>query len=1067
MITLHYWKDRTMKKLLFLSCFLMLSLISVDPLLADDTDIYEGGNISVEPNILIIFDTSGSMGTEDVPGDYYDPGTTYSGTYSTSAVYQRNSVWVCTRYDKKGRCKNGRYETSWSLFADDIDDLNCAGVKDALDSDGSTEGAILDSSGDYACGGTDKELYLGNWLNYDSASTGGMRTRSDVAKEVITNLIQNTDGVRFGLMRFNSDQGGRVVKEIDSVTGNETFRSELIDAVNNLPSNGYTPLAETLAEAGLYYAGMKSWFNTASSYSDDILTSSDTYTSPMEYRCQKNYIILMTDGEPTHDNDSKLATGKYINGDTIGDYDQDGNTKDSTSDGSSDYLDDVAKYLYDNDCNPDLGTGDVSFESQNVITYTIGFQSDQQLLQDTATNGGGQYYTANSISGLAEAFESIISKILEVNAVFVSPVVPVSRMNRTFAGEYLYVGFFKPQQNGRWDGNLKKYGLSSNGDILSLTGESATNSDGSIKDNAQSFWSPVADGPDVTLGGVGGLLMDNNSRNLYTNLGSSATLTDGSNAFSTSNSYLTNSLMGVSSDDERLRVIDDIIATGSEWKLGDVLHSQPLVAHYDIDGDGSDDESYIFVGTNGGLLHAFKDSDGSEAWGFIPQPQLGRLQLLSDSTKTHEYFMDAAPVLYENGSTKILMQGERRGGYNYYALDISSPTVPFFKYTISQNILSAADFDGDGTVDGSDANLGQSWATPSVHKIKTVAGTDADIFLMAGGYDTNQDLDTPASSDSVGKAVFAVDVTDGSLTTLNFNAANFSDMAHCITDAMGFDSDGNEYTNRVYAGDLGGNIWAFEDDDKDYTDTDIGGDGKWSGRKLFSSSAVDGVQRKIFYSPDVVAESGGVDMIFFGTGDRADPTETGVVNKIYAVKNDWEDPSTFTTLTENDLVDVTDNKIQLGTDDEKAAIEEELEKKKGWYFELENSGEKIISSVIVYNGVLYFTTYTPESSSSATITDPCGTISGRGISRLYAVNYKNGCAVKDYSSITETDGEGNTVDLGKEDRSTIVGASIASSPVIAVLPEGGFIYVGTEGGISKSSPIETISMNKFYWRQSF
>ena len=1020
------------------------------PAYADDTSIYGTGTISVEPNILIIFDTSGSMATEDVPGEYYDPASTYSGSYTANAVYRRTWSWWTG--------------TSYTLFASDVALIVCPDANDALLNDGTVTEAVLDSSGGYECGGTDKQLYLGNWLNYDASTSGTMRSRTEVAKEVITNLIQTTEDVRFGLMRFNNNQGGRVIKPIQSVTGDETFRSELISAVNNLPASGMTPLSETLAEAGLYFAGKQSWFNSSGSYSDDVLTSSSTYTSPMEYRCQKNYIILMTDGEPTSDNDSKLASGSYINGDTIGDYDNDGNAADSTSYSSSDFLDDVAKYLYDNDCNPSLGTGDLSFEKQNIITYTIGFQSDQQLLQDTATNGGGKYYTANSISGLAEAFQSILNEIMEVNAVFVSPVVPVSRMNKTYAGNSLYVGFFKPQQDGRWDGNIKKYGLTDGGVILDANGVEATNSDGSIKDNAQSYWSSEADGPNVIKGGVGSVLLDNTSRTLYTYLGTQSDLTHSDNLFSTSNTLLTPTVMGVSSTTERNSVIDDIIGLTSDWKMGDVLHSQPVVSHYDTNSDGTLDKTYFFVGTNGGMVHAFDDSNGSEAWGFVPLPHLSRLQLLSDSTTNHDYFVDGSPIIYEGTSDKILFMGERRGGTNYYALDLTNPTVPLFKYSIGQTVLSSIDSDSSGSADGADAYLGQSWATPTVQTIKTGTSSSEDVFLMVGGYDSNQDLDTPAAADTVGRAVFTIDVTDGSVSALNFNGATISGMTNCITDAMGFDANGDGYTNRVYAGDLAGNMWAFEDDDTDLTDSSIGGDGTWSARKLFSAGALDGVQRKIFYAPDAVVETG-EDMIFFGTGDRADPDETSVVNRIYAVRNNWEDISTFTTLTENDLVDVTEDLIQMGTDAEKQATQAALDASRGWYFDLEHTGEKIISSVIVYNGVLYFTTYTPSSSGS-TSTDPCESISGRGVARFYAVDYQTGASVINYSSETEVDGEGNEVEYGKKDRDKIISDSLVSSPVIAILKEGAVLFLGVEGGIEREDPIEELTMHHFYWRQA-
>jgi type IV pilus assembly protein PilY1 len=277
-------------------------------------------------------------------------------------------------------------------------------------------------------------------------------------------------------------------------------------------------------------------------------------------------------------------------------------------------------------------------------------------------------------------------------------------------------------------------------------------------------------------------------------------------------------------------------------------------------------------------------------------------------------------------------------------------------------------------------------------------------------------------------------------------------MTHCFVDVSGFDTSGNGFTNRVYAGDLGGCIFAFEDDDEN---------GTWSKRKLFSASAHDGVQRKIFYSPDAVAENFG-EMIFFGTGDRADPEKTTVVNRIYAVKNSWENPAP-STLTESDLTDVTADLIVLGTDEEKIQARDALENSKGWYIRLENPGEKVTSSITVFNGVVYFTTYTPEAGGGGG--DPCVVVSGRGDARFYALNYKTGEAARDYCAETETDGEGNTVTQGKQDRSAVIGTSIASAPVIAVFKDGPQIYIGVEGGVLTENPGSMVSLNTFYWRQ--
>ena len=1026
------------------SWFILILVFFLTPRLwADDTDIYGTSTISMPPNVLIIFDTSGSMTTQDVPGDYYDPSTTYSGSRTSTAVYQKVCGWGC----------------SYNSFASSINDLSCPDVKTALETDGyKTDASIMDSAGGYVCGGSGKDLYLGNWINYDENYSSGLKTRTEVAKEVITQVINDTNDVRFGLMRFNNNgtnaQGGYIVAECG------TDKTTLINAVNSLPADGYTPLAETLAEAGLYLAGKTSWFNGSSGWYDANCDTSGSgckqYTSPMTERCQKNYIILMTDGESTQDQSSKLTSGTYINGDTIGDYDNDGNDPGSYASNGTDYLDDVAKYLYENDINPSLGPSGDTFEKQNVIVYTIGFRTDNQLLAETAYNGGGLYYTANSISGLTAAFKKIMTDIADVNAVFVSPVVPMSQMNRTFAGSSLYVGFFKPQADGHWAGNIKKYGLNDQGIIIDVLGNPATLADGKIKDNAKSFWSTSEDGPNVLEGGIGEKVLDQATRNLYTYMGSFADLTNSTNAFSTSNTDITATTLAVGTAAAKDSVINDIYGIGKTWKLGDILHSKPSVVHYDTDGNGTLDKSFIFSGTNDGVMHCFYDLDGSEVWGFIPPDLLTRLKELSDGTTNHKYFVDGEPVVYQATGQKILFFGERRGGYNYYALDVTTYDSPSYLYSIGPTYLVGLDGDNDGSADGADATLGQSWSKPTVHELKTSSGSEK-VFLMAGGYDQNQDLATPSVPDLQGRAVFTVKVTDGAIGKLNINAGNYADMTHCIVDVAGYDTNGNQYTNRVYAGDLAGNIFAFEDDD---------GDGDWSRRKLFAASAVDGVKRKIFYAPDAVAERYGAmngEMIFFGTGDRADPEETGVVNRIYAVKNKWTGTG-FTTITESDLVDVTENLIVLGTAQEQVDTRIALETSQGWYIRLENPGEKMTSKVTVFDGVVYFTTYTPESGGPPPA-DPCVDVSGRGEARLYAINYKTGEAAFEYSDVVETDADGNVVSKGKHDRSMIIGTSIASAPVIAILPNGPQLLVGVEGGIANQSIVSARTLNTFYWRQ--
>jgi type IV pilus assembly protein PilY1 len=1017
---------------------------------ADDTEIYGTvTNPDLEPNILIIFDSSGSMSTVDVPGDPYDPATVYAGSYSNTAVYERYWSWDSRSYE-------------WRLFAGDVSDLNCTWIQDDLLTQGYAYGRIYSSS--YACGGWSRRLRLGNFMNYDESGVGTPMSRIEVAQQVITDLLNNTTGVRFGIMKFNPDQGGHIVDEIGADT------TTMINDVAAIIADGWTPLAETLAEAGLYFAGMSSWYNPGV-----------TYTSPMQERCQKNFIIIMTDGQSTQDIDSRLTDTNYINGDKIGDYDNDhsGSEADYANNGS-DYLDDVAKYLYENDINLAMGDG-TAFDKQNIVTFTIGFKTSSQLLKDTATNGGGEYYTADNISELAMAFDQILSSISEENAVFVAPVVPISRMNRTYAGDKIYLGFFKPQPSGRWIGNIKRYALDSDGILYDAAGAEACTPDGLIKDNALSFWTTLGnDGPNVELGGTAealSLLIESaTSRNLYTYTGSAMALTDTANAFVDSNTDITDADLGVASSAERTNLFTAIHAAG----LGDIIHSEPAVVYYpDPDGnpDTDDAKTMIYSGANDGILHAFDDADGSETWGFIPPNQLGRLKLLDNDV--HDYFMDGSPSVYIGSSQKILIMGERRGGQHYVALDITTHDAPSWLYSIEPTILS------NGPDPDTYEMLGQSWSRPQVATVATnvtitETGTPpscsvtldtnvTDVFLMCGGYDSNQDQDTPAGTDAVGRALFAVRVVDGQLLSgLNINAVDHGSlgMTHSILDVSGIDHDGDGIASRIYAGDLGGNIFALRDDETMFFCNDTVSesvvDGSWTSQKLFSASVVDGVQRKIFYAPDVVGEDYG-EMIFFGTGDRSDPSETGVVNRFYAIKNDW---SITEPLDETDLVDVTDDLIQLGTEAQKLAVQTSLESSSGWFIRLENPGEKVVASPRVYGGVIYFTTYTPDAGGGGG-DDPCAASTVRGVGRLYALDYKTGASVSAFSSEVEYDGDGNAVALGKKDRVISVGTAIPSAPVIAILENGAHIFIGVEGGIVSMPAIETPDLYRYYWHQMF
>ncbi len=1054
----------------------LLAIFGCTPILwADDTEIYGTiNNPSLEPNVLILFDTSGSMATDDVPGSPYAPATDYSNpyngaTYSANAVYRYNSL-----------------SGNWVLFNNNIDSIICPSIKNDLLTKGYAQARLNMST--LNCGSLQDprpRLRIGNYMNYVARGIGDTtRPRIDVAKDVLTDLILNTTGVRFGMFVFNYDQGGRPIAACGA------DQTALLTSLWDASPNGWTPLAETLAEIGLYFAGKPSWYNSGGFPSGSY--SGGHYVSPMQERCQKNYVIIMTDGEPTQDRDSRLYATPYINGDLIGDYNNDQTPCDPTNhreywdptqgcsaygSNGSDYLDDVAQYLYENDCNPTMGDG-TSFDKQNITTFTIGFQVNHSLLKRTAAGGGGDYFTAGNHSELKEAFDQIMSSIVEKNACYVAPVVPISRMNRVFAGDKIYLGFFKPQQSGRWFGNIKRYGLKPDGTLVDAkspypNGDVVTTPDGLIKDNARSWWTSLGnDGPAVESGGAAEALnlqvSSGATRNVYTYTGTQAALTDSSNAFVAANTVITKALLNVADDTAR----ENLFTTVRDGWFGDVIHSEPAVVVYT-------DRTVIYVGANDGLLHAIDDDTGQELWSFVPPDQLNRLYLLNDAD--HDYFVDGSPTVHYGNGQKTLIVGSRRGGHSYTALDISDYSAPRYLYSIGPDIL--------GPTPTNYERLGQSWARPDKVTVATgstvtesgcgvnVTVSTADVFLFAGGYDTNQDNHPVTSADGLGRAVFGVNMETGAVvSSLKFTPATHSTLglSNAVVDVSGFDHDGDGIVSRIYFGDLGGAVFALKDDQvQTYTPcsqtiTQNVVDGVWSGMKLFQTPTLSGNKLKILYAPDAVAEkyppSTHGEYIYFGTGDRENPGDTTMVNRFYAVKNDWTATAPYT---ESNLVDVTSNDIQLGTAAEKAAVKTLLETRKGWYIRLENAGEKVVSSPRVYGGVVYFTTYTPSDDSGINPTDPCAASTVRGVSRLYAVDYKTGGAVHEFSATPETDHSGYAVSLGKLDRSLSVGTAIPSAPVIAVLSGGARLFIGVEGGIVSLPTIATQDMYRYYWNQIF
>src|SRR5262249_16230120 len=113
-------------------------------------------------------------------------------------------------------------------------------------------------------------------------------------------------------------------------------------------------------------------------------------------------------------------------------------------------------------------------------------------------------------------------------------------------------------------------------------------------------------------------------------------------------------------------------------QMGDPLHSQPTAVIY----GPTVADALLFFATHAGVLHAIDPKTGAEKWAFIPPEFLdNQIQLLLDpSASAKNYGIDGSlrvqmdvnnDGVVQPGEHVYLFFGLRRGGYSYYALDVT------------------------------------------------------------------------------------------------------------------------------------------------------------------------------------------------------------------------------------------------------------------------------------------------------------------------------------------------------------------------------------------------------------
>lgn len=1034
------------KKFSSLIVSVLAGMLVVMPVAADDTEIYLGQNLGVSdvtPNILFVLDTSGSMRTNSITTaqSVYDPAVTYAGSYSTNRVYYSgnsyfdlsklrcadavttlNTVGLYTGHRMaQWRSSGGSYR--WRSINSSSRKVECeddSGIDGDVGGDGKPYASNASSSSSAGwsnsaaasiswSGYNTYTLKSGNYKNWETDPANTVtRTRLEVVQDAMTTLINSLSNVNIGLMRYDSyANGGMVMSAMDYI---DNVRTPFLAEVNAFYGNGGTPLAETMYEAALYYRGdnvdygNNSYVSTASS---TTLTKSvaasrttgtiggNTYKTPIEFQCQKNFVVYLTDGDPTSDDPGATRISNLGIGSCSGNCLDEITGKIASTDQSSAFAGD-----------------------QVVSTYTIGFGSGMSasglaLLQAAAlasktASGAGEYYPASDTASLVTVFTNILTDILGVSSTFSSPAVSVNAFNRTTQRDDLYFSLFKPSTGTHWDGNFKRYRLdfTASGDplIVDVNDDPAVNQlTGYFYTTSTSYWSPASDGDDAPSGGVASQLT--NTRNVYTYTGSSNDLSAASNRLHETNAAVTDVMLGVAAAERdnllkwaRGIDVDDVNGDGSTTDgrliMGDPLHSEPALVQYA--GPDTDPDITAYVATNDGYLHAFntQKAKGTEYFSFVPKELLPLLntQYTDSNTMPKEYGLDGSITSWVsddqdgvitpvNGDFAYLFFGMRRGGNHYYGMDVSDRDKPKLMWTI----------DG-GT--GDFAELGETWSQPVLRKIR-LNNAVKYILIFGGGYDTAQDANSMRATDGIGRAIYIVDALTGQRLWWASSQAGadlqLTNMKYSIpSNVASADLDGDGYTDILYVGDMGGQIWRF---DISKGNSVVPLSSLIKGGRI-ADLAKDGsvADNRRFYYPPTAAlyktDAGDYYItLAIASGYRAHPLDTSVEDRIYMIKDSpvKGSPGTYVTLAESDLFDTTDNLVREGTSTEQETARQSIKDAKGWYIRLATGGEKGLSKGIIFGGNIYITSYTPK---SAAATGTCQPDEGNGA--IYVLSLSDG-----------------------------------------------------------------------------
>lgn len=613
-------------------------------------------------------------------------------------------------------------------------------------------------------------------------------------------------------------------------------------------------------------------------------------------------------------------------------------------------------------------------------------------LWHAAINSRGEFFSVDSPEAMVQAFADILSRIADRKSTAARPAINSGQVStdendngtvKTVSYQTSYAS------DDNWSGDVKRF-------------EKTWNAQRNAFETTQ-IWSAKAQVPAwqnrvIKIAGTGTSRLVNFA---WENAGSTSTTGSLANLLSRDPA---NSNTADTAGERRLQYLKGNRAgEGTTFRqrsgvLGDFYSSSPAVvsgprylvsfsnrlegntAYSTFANSIADRSPRVYVGGNDGMLHGFNALTGVEEFAFIPTAVFPKLNKLTASNYTHEYYVEGTPVVadvYDGSEWRTILVGTLKGGGKaIFALDITTPG--------SEKLLWQ--FDDSSLPTDAQVKMGYSFSQPTIARLHS--GKWAVVF--GNGYESANNTNGKA-------ALFVVDAMEGTLLkSLEVTGAN--GVANGLSTPKLGDYNADGVADYAYAGDLQGNIWRFDllrngrSDTNPFTTADDSESAvddfevAYGGDPLFRAKSDNDHRQPITAAPSLVRHPTGVGyLVIAGTGKFFDSDDKegdkSMAQSVYGIwdKQTLGEEATSPGITRGSLQEqtiesqttvsadgisrqgrvISDNNVRWQASGNDAA-------QNGWYLNLEQSdGEMVVENMSQLGRTIFLQSLVPND-------DPCG-----------------------------------------------------------------------------------------------